>query len=137
MTRDIDCAIREAVADATFNAYDKVRELVGYSANASHVIEAQMQEEFPDRAFVPSTQQRGGSRMDGGNMRMPLSPNQIRKQAVTEEREACALIASRKASTARYGISEGMALDIEVAIRARSKKVSPDVVKGDEVTSTE
>lgn len=72
--------MRPMIEQAKFDAYEKARELVGYSASACHVIEAQMQEEFPDRAFVPYTQARAGSRMDGSNLRMPKTPNQLRDE---------------------------------------------------------
>ncbi len=88
-------AIREAEERGRFAAYDKARELVGFSNNACNVIEAQMQVEFPDRAFVTSQQMRSGSRMDGSNMRMPKTPNQLREEGRVEEREACALVCDR------------------------------------------
>lgn len=95
--------LRDAVYDALnaaretgrFDAYEKARELVGFSPKSCHVIEAQMQEEFPDRAFVPSTQERLGSRMDGSNLRMPKTPNQFREEGRADKRERCAIIATR------------------------------------------
>lgn len=86
-------AIRDAEERGRVEAYEKARELVGFSPNACHAIEAQMQEEFPDRAFVPSTQMRAGSRMDGSNMRMPNTPNQLREEGRMEMRERCARVA--------------------------------------------
>lgn len=105
-------AIREAREQGAFEAYEKARELVGFSPNASHVIEAQMQQEFPDRAFVPSTQQRAGSRMDGSNMRMPKAPEQFREEGRVEMREKCRETASglrKVASGKETNYGKGMA----------------------------
>lgn len=90
---DMELIRQEAEKQGRFEAYDKARELVGSSSHACHVIEAQMQQEFPDRAFVPSTQMRLGSRMDGADLRMPKTPNQLREEGRVEMREKCAQVA--------------------------------------------
>lgn len=93
---DLQGAIAKAITEAReagrFEAYDKAREIVRFSATAVSVIEAQMQEEFPDRSFVPDAQQRSGSRMDGSNMRMPKTPNQFREEGRVEMREKYSVV---------------------------------------------
>lgn len=94
--REIE-AIKEITAEAyergRFEAYEKARELVGFSPSACHAIEAQMQQEFPDRPFVEWTRISMGSRMDGANMRMPKTPHQVateaRERGRVEMREKC------------------------------------------------
>lgn len=66
------------------------------------------------------------------------------REAVADERDACKSLIRESLARRGWAWQEpnpdgwcAMADEIERKIDARSEKVSPDVVKGDEVTSTE